>query len=1124
MTTHAHPLLAHLHRLAAPAAPDATLLTRWIDQRDEAAFAALMARHGPMVLGVCRRLLGDGQDAEDVFQATFLVLSRQASRLRQPEALAGFLHTIARRLARKARAATRRRQRTQTDADAPEPVDPQPHVLDVLSGRELLALIDEEIGCLPEVYRLPLLLCLLQGRTVEEAARQLGWSIGSLRGRLERGREQLRQRLTRRGIGLSVGVLTLLAPVAVPERLLAESVRHLSGVVPAAISVLAAGSALAIKKVACIVFMAVAATGISLLAVATPRPSPPATPATPPAQAKDEPRHDRYGDPLPEGAVARLGSLRFRVPDQIVSMAFAPDGKTLAVSAHGGLFLIDAANGKRIKHLPTPGRNWTPESHLAFSPDGKRLLSMGPMVGNNGKGVVRLWEWSGDRPPHEYEVGKEFVTWLGWSAKGEPLAIRDEREAVYLHELASGKSRRFACKEPAKSESGNYRDSRFAYTPAGQALALVDDKSIIHVWDSATGRERCSLHAKDVYKLALSPDGRQLATLEGETLLIWDATTGKLLKTVNTDQKYVKTVVFAPDGKTVATAGVSGVRFWDAATGKERSRTQGEWTATQCLAFSGDGKTLATANYSGAFHLWDVKSGKGKAEPEGHRAAPYGARFSPDGRRVVSCLSLDCTLHVWDAASGESLFRISHRNQWVRDAAFSLDGRTLFSSWLDDRVWFSDAANGERRRVLKIEDPERMDTEHSVESMRLSDDGKTLIVFSSGSPKKNGAGPRYQDMLITGWDASTHKQLFWRRHSGSDSRMALSADARVLAAPYPPVDAKSLRQAEETGRRVQQTIRLEDVATGEILLTLPMRKDPPSPLAFSADGRLLTTNHWKQTSDETASVVQLWETATVAVALTLPGALDSKVAFSPDGRLLALTAPSGEILVWNLRLGREKRRFKGFDAVVTHLTFSPDSQRLISGLDDSTLLVWDATARATTPAGKLGTETAAKAWADLADRDAPRAFRARGALASAPEEAIPLLKNHLHPAKPADPQRLRRLLAELDSEQFAVRDKAQEELETFGDLAEPSLRKTLENKPTLEVRKRVQGILDHLRGPVTQPELLQALRGVAVLEDIGTSEARRLLQELAKGAPEARLTREAKAALRRLDFRGPSGR
>jgi hypothetical protein len=199
---------------------------------------------------------------------------------------------------------------------------------------------------------------------------------------------------------------------------------------------------------------------------------------------------------------------------------------------------------------------------------------------------------------------------------------------------------------------------------------------------------------------------------------------------------------------------------------------------------------------------------------------------------------------------------------------------------------------------------------------------------------------------------------------------------------------------------------------------------------------------------------------------------------------------------------------------------SGDGRRLVSGLADSTLLVWEVAAA---PPGKLSAEDTRRAWDDLGCPDARRAYQARGALAATPTEAVSFLKEHLQPAKAADPQRLRRLLADLDSEQFAVREKAQEELARLGDLAEPSLRRALEGQPSLEVRRRVQALLDRLRGPVTQPKLLQLLRGVAVLEDAGTPEARRLLEELAGGAAEARLTREAKGALRRLDLRRPSG-
>jgi hypothetical protein len=136
-------------------------------------------------------------------------------------------------------------------------------------------------------------------------------------------------------------------------------------------------------------------------------------------------------------------------------------------------------------------------------------------------------------------------------------------------------------------------------------------------------------------------------------------------------------------------------------------------------------------------------------------------------------------------------------------------------------------------------------------------------------------------------------------------------------------------------------------------------------------------------------------------------------------------------------------------------------------------------------------------------------------LAAAPDQAVSLLRERLKPAQAADPQRLRPLLADLDSEQFAVREKARRELAGLGDLAEPALRQALADKPTLETRRQIQALLDNLRAPVTRPKLLQSLRAVAVLEDIATGEARRLLEELSKGAPASRLTREARASLER---------
>jgi RNA polymerase sigma factor (sigma-70 family) len=209
MEAHPEHLLRHIRRLAAvPAAADTddALLERFARRRDEDAFAALVGRYGPLVLGVCRRVLGDRHEAEDAAQATFLVLARKAAAIGRPDTLAAWLHGTARRVALKCRRAEARRRHRETRGFLASVPRPQPDPLDELTARELLWILDEEVRRLPEVYRLPVLLCCLEGRSQEEAARYLGWTPGSLKGRLERGRARLHARLARRGLTLAAAL------------------------------------------------------------------------------------------------------------------------------------------------------------------------------------------------------------------------------------------------------------------------------------------------------------------------------------------------------------------------------------------------------------------------------------------------------------------------------------------------------------------------------------------------------------------------------------------------------------------------------------------------------------------------------------------------------------------------------------------------------------------------------------------------------------------------------------------------------------------------------------------------------------------------------------------------------
>jgi len=181
-------------------------MQRFVSDRDEVAFEALVRRHGPMVLRVCRRILREENDAEDAFQATFLVLARKAATLQRQDSVGNWLYGVATRLSLRARKdAARRRDR---ERRAMEKWGPDP--LAELTVREGQQVLDEELTRLPEKYRAPLVLCCLEGLARDEAARQLGWSLGLLKNRLVEARKRLRGRLTRRGLTLPAALSSVL--------------------------------------------------------------------------------------------------------------------------------------------------------------------------------------------------------------------------------------------------------------------------------------------------------------------------------------------------------------------------------------------------------------------------------------------------------------------------------------------------------------------------------------------------------------------------------------------------------------------------------------------------------------------------------------------------------------------------------------------------------------------------------------------------------------------------------------------------------------------------------------------------------------------------------------------------
>jgi RNA polymerase sigma factor (sigma-70 family) len=278
-------VLRHVGRLAAagPAesTPDRGLLERFVADRDEAAFEALVRRHAPMVLGVCRRVLRHSEDTEDAFQAAFLILARRAAAVRKSDSLGSWLHGVAYRVAANLRRdLARRRAREAVVSDPPEPA-----AAAEVSWQDVRVVLDEELARLPERLQAPLVLCYLEGKTRDEAARELGWSVGTLRGRLERGRDLLRSRLTRRGLALSAALLgaalTHDASAALSATLIGAAVKTTAGPVPTLVAALAGGVlrtmfVAKMKTVALLLFavLALGTAGVVLHQAATAQPAP----------------------------------------------------------------------------------------------------------------------------------------------------------------------------------------------------------------------------------------------------------------------------------------------------------------------------------------------------------------------------------------------------------------------------------------------------------------------------------------------------------------------------------------------------------------------------------------------------------------------------------------------------------------------------------------------------------------------------------------------------------------------------------------------------------------------------------------------------------------------------------
>ncbi|HEV3120052.1 MAG TPA: sigma-70 family RNA polymerase sigma factor [Gemmataceae bacterium] len=1140
-------ILRHIRQLADnsadASATDRELLRRFAAHRDQAAFAALVRRHGRLVFGVCRRVLGEEHDAEDAFQATFLILARKAGAPFWRESIGNWLYQIAFRLAVRMRRQAGRRQQRERYAGQRCAADP----LAEITLREAQLTLDEELSRLPHALRAPIVLCCLEGNTRDEAAQSLGWSVSTLKRRLERGREVLAVRLRRRGLTIPA-VLTGLtlaeaANPAAPATLLTSTVQAcmLSGSAIAGGAVtpqtaMLAGAMLRsmlLRNVKIALAVTLAAIGLGGLGAgmvmhelsASDDAASRARPAA--VVSADKPRDDGQGDPLPPGALLRLGNARLRHKTSINSTAFALDGSILIAAGDDGVSTLwSPATGKEIRQVATLGP-------LTVSPDGKTLASLGP-------GRVMLWDVGTAQPLRNLSRDAGYAggcfTPVVFAPDGRTIAALSGEQSVAAWDVATGRETMHSPRHETQIACIGF-SGKNVLTAVGSRQKDI----VVRRWDSETGAElpasRLPAPGGEVWlrPLAFSPDGNTIALEEAATarrkkgavtnvfteyrLRLVEVLTGRVSARLDAEPEVVWSAAFSRDGQRVACQRMDGsVGVWNSATGALLFRQQGYPNNSRpdgatTLAFTPDAKTLATAGQSGAIHLWDVATGRERLPiSETHHASVTSVVYAPDGKTIATA-SRDHTIRLWDAVTGrQRLLLIGHTAEALL-VAFSPDGRMLASAGGDDTICLWDCASGKQlnKLVEKRQSHSRrtMRTNYGVHGLSFSPNGQTLTSWG-------------EDQMLRVWSLPDGHEVSARqvRLQGVPDVVQLdSVEPRshdragwINECAFTP-DGKTLLLAYNT------TVYLVDVASGQEVFQIAIPAEHVC-LDLSPDGATLAVGSTISLDmGRTNNTVHLFELATgkEILQVKLPWAL-RRATFAADSRRLAVAASSSPAAIFLLDVASPEqiRKIEWPDAYVNALAFRPDGKVLASSLSNGTTLLWDHAVTSSSKNEPVESASPDKLWTDLASADAAKAQRTVWSLATHSALALRIFKERLHAAPASDAKRIENLIADLDDKQYAKREAAARELLKLRSAADRALRAVLQQTSSAEIRQRITAILAAPPPWLPQdPEALRRLRAVGVLNHIHQPEAESLLEMLARGEPTARATDLAKVALER---------
>jgi len=737
-------VLQHLRKISAKEDScnlrDEELLERFVTHRDETAFEFLLARHGPMVLNVCRRMLPDQHLVQDAFQATFLVLVRKASSIGKRELLTNWLYGVAYRTAAKAKVEAAKRRARESAVNPKQVTDP----LTEISARELLAVLDEELSALPAQYRGPLVLCYLEGKTRDEAAKKSAWSLATLARRLERGRKLLKARLDRRGLALPMTLFSVLlagetASASVPSSWVASTVEAATliaagqtvaaGVVSPNVIALTQGvlktmSFSKLKATAAILFIVgLLGTGVGGMLIATT--TLPAKSQIPPDQEKGQLREANQKE-VPD-AKRILGT--WKVVAIEVNGKTNRDPKSPGLS-HGPWIITAEKITQEGTHFTEEkgyfkGKSETPykldstkspkeidfiETRLDGTKNPKPALGIYSLDGD----TLRICMAAGDEQPRPTEFATKPGSNLYFQVlKRQPQAkdasqtratdagdLTGPLEFVQpVSDIVSSPDRSLLATIVYRRGKVKERD-QFSDAAKSDLEVKQDIFATVTVRDAKTGKETFTTgELKDprIRRFTFSPDGTTLAIsfqrpfsegIKTDKVELWDLKTGNVRQRIELDHGgCMAGLAFSSDGKTLAVSGhadrgtTGGVRLVDVESGKLKKAFKVEKAVVAEVAFSPDGETLAAASSAMDKHevlLWDLSAGKVKKVLESTSEDVLALAYSPDGKRLVGG-GADGQLELWDLKTGKATL-LPSPSELTDKIIFSPDGRRLATS------------------------------------------------------------------------------------------------------------------------------------------------------------------------------------------------------------------------------------------------------------------------------------------------------------------------------------------------------------------------------------------------------------------------------------------------------------